>query len=320
MTSGTRKPPPISTSSPARRCTSRPAASAVSTSSAAPAQLFTTMASSAPVSAVSGRGGRVAAAALALVEVVLEVGVAAGHLGHARHGLAAREARGRGWCAAPRRWRSAPTGALASGARPARGPSASDREAGRLALEDAQCPEHAQAPPESPPPPAVGWNLQRRPARLGHQHRLGPRGERPASRSGCPRADCRRSSLALRARRSRQGGLHHAGQRPSPEQAVSVPAAEHALHVARGSRRGESPPPSGPAPRSGRAKRQRCHRPLAGVVAGQRERDVPRRSAGAAAPGTPRPSWMLVEGFCSCSAVGARMRERLPPPLARWGA
>ena len=50
MTSGTRNPPPISTSSPREMRTSRPAASAASASSVAAALLLTTTAASAPVS------------------------------------------------------------------------------------------------------------------------------------------------------------------------------------------------------------------------------------------------------------------------------
>ena len=60
MTSGTRKPPPISTSSPRETITSRPAASAASVSSVAAALLLTTTAASAPVSgrAAARRGRR----------------------------------------------------------------------------------------------------------------------------------------------------------------------------------------------------------------------------------------------------------------------
>jgi hypothetical protein len=49
ITSGTRKPPPISTSSPRDTMTSRPAASAASTIIVAAALLLTTTADSAPV-------------------------------------------------------------------------------------------------------------------------------------------------------------------------------------------------------------------------------------------------------------------------------
>src|SRR6516165_30406 len=84
MTSGTRKPPPISTSSPREMITSRPSASAARSRSVAAALLLTTTAASAPVtraisvSACTSRRPREPA------EVVFEIRVAAGDLLHAR--------------------------------------------------------------------------------------------------------------------------------------------------------------------------------------------------------------------------------------------
>ena len=94
MTSGTRKPPPISTSSPREMITSRPAASAASTSSVAAALLLTTTAASAPVSRQSSRSACTSR----------------------RPRVAARRGRIRDWCSrarAPRRVRPrrAPSGA-----------------------------------------------------------------------------------------------------------------------------------------------------------------------------------------------------------------
>jgi hypothetical protein len=72
ITSGTRKSPPISTSSPRETMVSPPRASAVRTSSAPAAQLLTTSASSAPVSSATARARR---------EIVFERAVARGFLG-----------------------------------------------------------------------------------------------------------------------------------------------------------------------------------------------------------------------------------------------
>jgi hypothetical protein len=58
ITSGTRKSPPISTNSPRETIVSPSRASAVSTSSAAAAQLLMTSASSAPVSSASSASAR----------------------------------------------------------------------------------------------------------------------------------------------------------------------------------------------------------------------------------------------------------------------
>ncbi len=91
MTSGMRKPPPISTSSPRETTTSRPAARAVHASSTAAAQLFTTSASSAPVSAQQGGAhGAVAVPAGAPGEVVLQRGVAQRGLAHVVEHLGAQ--------------------------------------------------------------------------------------------------------------------------------------------------------------------------------------------------------------------------------------
>ena len=78
ITSGTRKPPPISTSSPRETITSRPAASAASDSSVAAALLLTTTAASAPVRRQSSRSAWTSRRPrVPCVEVVFEVGVAA---------------------------------------------------------------------------------------------------------------------------------------------------------------------------------------------------------------------------------------------------
>ena len=76
MTSGTRKPPPISTSSPRETATPRSRARAARTSSTAAAQLLTTIAASAPHGA-GEQGGGVGRATAASPgrEVELEVGV-----------------------------------------------------------------------------------------------------------------------------------------------------------------------------------------------------------------------------------------------------
>src|SRR5438874_2136351 len=58
MTSGIRKPPPISTSSPRDTITDRPWASAASTSSTAAAPLLTTRAASAPAALASSEAAR----------------------------------------------------------------------------------------------------------------------------------------------------------------------------------------------------------------------------------------------------------------------
>ena len=123
MISGTRKPPPISTSSPRDTMTSRPRASAASASSTAAALLFTTIPASAPhtLREQPRRHGRDASRASPRVHAVLEVRVRARDL--RRVGRIApwrRAARVRGWCAAGRRSRSRPAATARAGDAPTR--------------------------------------------------------------------------------------------------------------------------------------------------------------------------------------------------------
>src|SRR6185503_10735998 len=173
-------------------------------------------------------------------------------------------------CAAPPRWHSGPAAAPESPGRPAPAPARPTRS---WPPRPGGCASGAPpAPGGSPPPPVAGGGSAGQPGPPRTPAPPRPRAA-PAAVPGSPRGAPRRSSLPLRARSGRQRGLHDAGQRPSPEQAVGVPAAEHPLHVAAGLGEGNLLHPPVQL-RLGAGRAPAAHRPLSGVVAGEREGDV----------------------------------------------
>ena len=203
-----RNPSPISISSPRETTTSRPSASAASASSTAAALLLTTSAASAPGQAAEQRREVVLARpALAPLEVVLEVRVAARRPRPPARARRRRAARARGSCARGRRSRSARVAATAGALARARRATASTSGAG------------SRARPDLLPRP-----LEHRPRRRdGELVRLG----RPAAR----RASSSSTDGRSRSVHAESVGTSSRSERASASPAARGPDLEHRLVV-----------------------------------------------------------------------------------------